>query len=83
MIKIDTEGGEAFILPAMKDYLLKDKPTLWLSFHDLEENVMPPIREILQQYKHVYNQEGNKIEVNSLTGIRAAYLVTDSDIPSM
>jgi len=34
-IKMDCEGCELFVIPTMKEYILKEKPDIWLSFHSL------------------------------------------------
>jgi len=80
-IKIDTEGGEAFIVPAMKNYLLANKPTLYLSLHDVSPADMVPIREILAKYKYCYDKNFRKVDAANLSGALAAFLITDSETP--
>jgi len=33
LIKIDIEGGEEIVIPSMQDYIIKNKPKMYVSFH--------------------------------------------------
>jgi len=60
-IKMDIEGGEVVVLPTMKDYLSKNKPTLYLSIHsfwfkNLKEDA-EKIIDVLKLYKNIYQDE--------------------------
>jgi FkbM family methyltransferase len=58
LVKIDTEGGEAIIIPACKEFLAKYKPTVLLSLHsfwfpDFEKNCTDIIDAIFPAYRVV------------------------------
>lgn len=57
-IKIDIEGGESELLPAMLDYLEKFKPKLHLSthFHFIPENKQESFLETLKQLWGIYKK---------------------------
>jgi len=69
-IKIDIEGAEALVLPSMKNFLMKNKITLYLSMHPKFFN--DPIEDtkkiigVLKIYKNIYLDNGKKIEINDL-----------------
>lgn len=69
-IKIDIEGGEAIVLPSMKNYLKRNKPVLYLSMHppffNNPEEGTRKIIDVLKIYKNSYTDEGEKIELNDL-----------------
>ena len=69
-IKMDIEGGEAIILPSMKNYLEINKPILFLSIHpcffDDPLNDINKIIDVLKIYKNVYDEKGKKIELHKL-----------------
>lgn len=69
-IKMDIEGGEIIVLPAMKNYLKKEKPILYLSMHPCffkdPKNDTKRIIEILSIYKNIYADDGKKIELKDL-----------------
>src|SRR5262249_49711408 len=57
-IKMDIEGGEFEVLPAIATYLAHHRPTVYLSLHprflpDVELRVAV-IRDVLACYRHVY-----------------------------
>lgn len=69
-IKFDIEGGEALIIPHEKEYILKNKPTMHISIHlywfpDLENNCKNLI-DILKNYKYIYDNNKNLIDLNWL-----------------
>jgi FkbM family methyltransferase len=85
-IKMDIEGGEILVLPSMKKYLEKEKPTLYLSMHPHffkdSKNNTKKIIDVLRIYKNIYTDHGKKIELNDLLSEkrlekRYAILATD------
>ena len=71
-IKMDMEGGEAIVLPSMKNYLRINKPVLYLSMHPFfyknpREDVKKII-DILTIYKNIYTEKGKKIELIGKSG---------------
>ena len=58
-IKMDIEGAEFTVLPTMKKFLEKEKPTIHLSLHPpLIENpheALKKIDEIISKYDYIYN----------------------------
>ncbi len=69
-IKMDIEGGETIVLPNIKDYLEKNKPTLYLSLHPhLFKNVDKDskiIINILRIYKNIFYDNSKLINLNEL-----------------
>lgn len=69
-IKIDTEGAEVIILPAIEKYLRKEKPTLHLSLHPssftdfLKDS--EAIINILALYKNVFGENGKPLDKDAL-----------------
>jgi FkbM family methyltransferase len=85
-IKMDIEGGEATVLPLMKDYLEKNKPVLYLSLHPLffikPVEYMKRIIEVLKIYNNVYTDNGNKIELQDLLSknkLKGRYAIVATD----
>lgn len=79
-IKMDIEGGEVIVLPAMKDYLLKNKPTLYLSIHSFWfRNLKKEAKEIidvLKLYKNIYQDRKLSLEeVHNLMLSRAGFSI--------
>lgn len=72
-IKMDIEGGEAKVLPAMKDYLNKDKPIFLLSLHPFlfEDRIRDSkeIIEVLKIYKHIFYAYGKQLDRKKLQSI--------------
>jgi len=72
MIKIDIEGGEFSLIPAMATYLKKHKPIVWLSLHVpfLEESdragEMQNIISVLSCYRTCRNSHLEIININEL-----------------
>ena len=69
-IKMDIEGGEIILLPSMKDYLQKNKPTLYISLHpnwfrNIEKDSRMII-DILTTYNHLYFDNGKSIQKDDL-----------------
>ena len=69
-IKMDIEGGEALVLPSMKNYLMENKTALYLSMHprffsDSIEDTRKII-DVLKIYKNIYTDNGEKIKTNDL-----------------
>ncbi len=69
-IKMDIEGGEVIVLPNIKKYLQKNKPTLHLSLHpfnfkDLkrDSNV---ITNVLKIYRNIFDNKGELIDLKYL-----------------
>jgi FkbM family methyltransferase len=60
-LKIDIEGGEFELLPAMADYLAEHRPTVYLALHPLflpdPDPGLAALRPILSMYKHVCTPE--------------------------
>lgn len=56
-IKMDIEGGEFEVLPAIADYLARHRPTIYLSLHPrflpCPQSRVPAVREALSCYRHV------------------------------
>lgn len=69
-IKMDIEGGEAIVLPTMKEYLEKNKPVLYLSMHppffQSPTEDITKIFNILSVYKNIFLDTGEKIKLNDL-----------------
>jgi FkbM family methyltransferase len=70
-IKMDIEGGEAEVLPAMKSYLEKNKPVLLLSLHPFwfkdRARGTEAIIEALRVYKHIFYTNGIKLNLEKLS----------------
>ena len=73
LLKIDIEGGEFILLPAIRDYLATHKPTLYLSTHAgyLEPGRAPGgdgehRRRILQAYSTCLDEHLEEIDKTEL-----------------
>jgi len=69
LIKMDIEGGEIILIPAMQTFLETYKPTIYISLHRvfLRESDINEILDILFDiYEHCYfiDDENNKIKIN-------------------
>jgi FkbM family methyltransferase len=69
-IKMDIEGGEIILLPSMKDYLQKNKPTLNISLHpnwfrDIEKD-SGMIIDVLTMYRYLFFDNGKRIQRDDL-----------------
>jgi FkbM family methyltransferase len=69
LIKMDIEGGEIILIPAMQTFLDMYKPNLYISLHRvfLRESDINEILDILFDiYEHCYfiDDENNKIKIN-------------------
>ncbi len=77
LLKIDIEGGEFILLPAIRDYLAMHKPTLYLSTHagylDPEERraAMESIIDILQVYRVCLDEHLEEIDPSDLLSDKA------------
>jgi FkbM family methyltransferase len=60
-IKMDIEGAEFDVLPAIAGYLAEHRPTLYLSLHPRflaePESKTAAIKKVLEGYRHVYTTE--------------------------
>lgn len=69
-IKMDIEGGEAMVLPTMKEYLIKNKPVLYLSMHPSffsnPKQDTEKIIDVLNIYRYLYLEGKKIIDVNDL-----------------
>ncbi len=71
-IKMDIEGAEFALLPAMRDYLALYKPGLFVSLHphllprDQRVQEMGRVAEVFQLYDNCYDSGGKRIELLSL-----------------
>lgn len=69
-IKMDIEGGETIVLPSMKNYLIVNKPGLYLSIHPCffknPKEDIKKIIDVLKIYKNIYSDKGKKIELYDL-----------------
>jgi FkbM family methyltransferase len=68
LIKMDIEGAESVVIPAMETFLMNNKPPFYLSLHHhlIEANRMDEILTILFNIypnRKVYNMHGDIIEV--------------------
>lgn len=72
VLKIDIEGGEFLLIPAMKDYLIKYKPIVWLSIHApfLPENKrtesITDLINIMSCYQYCFNDKLEPIDIECL-----------------
>lgn len=85
-IKMDIEGGEAIVLPTMKEYLIKNKPVLHLSMHPLffsnPKEDTEKIIDVLHIYNYLYLEGKNIIDVNDLLSekrLKKRYTVVATD----
>jgi FkbM family methyltransferase len=83
LIKMDIEGGEIVVIPAMKNFLLKHKPPLYISFHYvfLKDEQIYELYDILfeiynsafvmhgKEKKYILIDEAKKNRCNSLVFI--------------
>jgi FkbM family methyltransferase len=81
-IKMDVEGAEFKLIPAMKDFLLETKPVLLLSTHQLyfpdneRAQLTQSLMDALSFYPEMYNDQMQAIAVKDVLGERrgAPYL---------
>lgn len=75
LFKIDIEGGEFSLIPAMSKFLAESKPPLWLSTHPtyLPENErQPAIRKLvaaLSHYRNCFDSNLCKIDIKALENV--------------
>ena len=72
-IKMDIEGGESLVLPAIKDFVQDLKPTFYLALHTAwisdKETFFNNVRATLAGYKNIYGPAGNKISLDMLPAL--------------
>ena len=72
-IKMDIEGGEALVLSDMKEYLRKNKSTLFLSLHPFwfkdKEKDVKAIIDALRVYSNLYYPDGRRLKERKLLKI--------------
>ena len=79
VIKMDIEGGEFSLLPAMAEYLATLTPALYLSLHPhlLPENerfeAMSRVVAVLQSYGTILDESGKRQELSSLLEAQALH----------
>lgn len=72
VVKIDIEGGEFELLPTLRDYLEKHKPTLYLSLHapfldqKTRKGEMQTIIDCLGHYSHCLDENFRETEITHL-----------------
>jgi FkbM family methyltransferase len=72
LIKIDIEGGEFELLPAMMDYLAKGRPPLLISLHlpflppESHESCLAGFREVLDLYRNCLDERMQTIQPEAL-----------------
>ena len=72
MIKMDIEGGEFKLVPAMKAYLKKYKPIVYLSLHAplLDENTrienLNKIIDVMSMYRICLNSDMQSVDIKDL-----------------
>lgn len=84
-IKIDIEGGETIVVPSIGNVIQKYKPTLFVSLHywwfKNPRNDIKNIVEILLSYKHIYDRNGNPVNLRHVcNGIGLDYNGQNSDL---
>lgn len=82
-IKMDIEGGEFIVLPAMKDILQTHKPTLYLSLHTPwfpnKDEYMANILRILAIYKNIYNTKGDLLTLTEVAQLEGFTSIVATD----
>jgi FkbM family methyltransferase len=70
-IKMDIEGGEFEVLPAIAGYLAEQRPTVYLSLHPRflaePESGTAAIKKVLECYRHVYTPDLHAATLNVLS----------------
>jgi len=86
LIKMDIEGAEAIVVPTMKPYLERNKPTLHLSMHPMffsnPKKDTERIIDVLKIYKYLYIEGEKKVEVSELLSekrFKGRYTVVATD----
>lgn len=85
-IKMDIEGAESIVLPAMSSFLSEYKPTLFIAIHPVfyGANFLKTAKaliEVLKNYKHIFISHGEELELSHLERIRSFYEIIATDIP--
>lgn len=69
-IKMDIEGGEAIVLPSIKDYLKAEKPTIQLSIHPQffpdRREMESELSEIMGAYRNIYSISGEQLSIKDV-----------------
>ena len=81
LIKIDIEGGEEIVIPSMQDYIVKNKPTMYVSFHPNwfteKEKSINYFAELFSSNYKIYNilhkEISKKDFINGLNGKEHSY----------
>jgi len=84
LIKMDIEGGELLAIPQMKEYLAKEKPTIYISFHpgwfpqeDLGNSLYNLSVILFSIYPMVFDSNLNKVSqtefIDSMSGPFPSY----------
>ena len=81
MIKIDIEGGEEIVIPSMEDYIVKNKPKMYVSFHPNwfteKEKSINYFAELFSTNYKIYNILHKEISkqdfINGLNGKEHSY----------
>jgi FkbM family methyltransferase len=86
LIKMDIEGGETIVIPAMKQYLERNRPILHLSMHPLffrdPRGDTQAIIDVLTKYKHLYIEGKKKVDASELLSekwLQRRYTVVATD----
>ena len=81
LIKIDIEGGEEIVIPSMQDYIIKNKPKMYVSFHPNwfteKEKSINYFAELFSTNYKIYNILHKEISkqdfINGLNGKEHSY----------
>ena len=81
LIKIDIEGGEEIVIPSMQDYIIKNKPPMYVSFHPNwfteKEKSINYFAELFSDNYKIYNilhkEISKKDFINGLNGKEHSY----------
>jgi FkbM family methyltransferase len=86
-IKMDVEGAEALILPSIAELLNHTRPTLCLSLHakyfDCPGEVLLPIVEVLEKYRHIYTDKWIAVDRNFIldeNNVKGCYELICTDL---
>ncbi len=78
LVKIDIEGGEYFVIPAMEDFLRKCKPVLYISLHWVflkKEQIISILNILFDIYNSCYNIDKFKVDTNDVINKKLQSLV--------
>ncbi len=78
-IKMDIEGGEVIVLPAIAEFLHRVKPTLFLSIHSMlfpnPEEDKKKILDVLSPYAYIFDAQGRMIPQKLLENLEIDCLI--------